>query len=135
MDITSDELFITVTASNIPKPPKSIVFSLDNASIVELFEFLLEFFTDLCKYYYGNASGQVDINSLSQNQLERLNAFMASIGFNIIFTQKQATFDNCQYYSLNRYDKIPITNQTLLVELLFSIKCGQTLNIIQFSTL
>jgi len=135
MDITSDELFTTVIAGDMPKPPKSIIFSLDNASIVELFEFLLEFFTDLCKFYYGNASGQVDINSLSQNQLERLNAFMASIGFNVIFTQKQATFENCQYYSVNRYDKIPITDQTLLVELFFSIKCGQTLNIIQFLTI
>ena len=132
MDISQDELFKKVIAGNKPKPAKSIPFALDNASLSELFEFLLDFFTDLCKHFNGDEKGQVNINTMSSYDLQLLNQYMESMGFSVIFTQQQATFANCQYYSQYRYDKIPITPTTQLIELFFAIKCEQTLNVIQF---
>lgn len=134
-NISQDDLFSRVIAGNRPKPAKSIPFALDSATLKELFEFLLEFFTDLCKYYHGDEKGQVDIGTISPADFQQLNGFMESIGYSVIFSHQPANFDNCQYYSTNRYDKIAITENTQLIELFFAIKCGQVLNIIQFSPL
>jgi hypothetical protein len=134
MSISQDELFAKVIEGNRPKPRNTFSFGFaDEGSLKELFEFLLEFFTDLCKHFHGDEKGQVDINAISPSEFERLNQFMESIGITVIFSQQPATYENCLYFTNNRYDRVPITPETQLVELVFAIKCAQTLNIVQFS--
>jgi hypothetical protein len=118
--------------STTPKPPKTYTVSLTESDLTELFEFLLEFFTMLCKYFYGNSEGQVDLINLSPNDINHINQYMLSIGFNSMIDQLPANYNNTQYYSENRYDKITINDQTKLNDLFFALKFGHKLNVIHF---
>lgn len=132
MDI--DEVFSKLISTS-PKPPNTYKLSLDESTLKELFEFLLEIFTMLCKHFHGDEDGHVDLQLLSENDLIYINKYMSSLGFQCIFNQEQANSTNCEYYSKNRYDKIAIAPDTNLLELFFALKCKNKLNIIQFNTI
>jgi hypothetical protein len=132
MDVDINQLFNKVTESD-PKQPQTFAITLEDSKLTELFEFLLEFFTMLCKHFYGDSQGQVNLQMLTPIDLLKINKYMASIGFTCIFTQVPANFENTQYYSQNRYDRIPITPTTILPELFFALRCGNLLNIINFA--
>jgi len=132
MDI--DEVFSKLISTS-PKPPNTYKLSLDESNLKELFEFLLEIFTMLCKHFHGDEDGRVELQLLSTNDLIYINKYMGSLGFNCIFNQVQTNSSNCEYYSQNRYDKIEITPTTNLLDLFFALRCNNTLNIIQFNTI
>ncbi len=57
------------------------------------------------------------------------------IGFICIFNTLPANNYNLNHAYTNRYDKITITSQTKLKELLFGLKCEQILYVISFDFL
>jgi hypothetical protein len=129
MDI--NQLFTRVVYSPL-KPPKSYLISLDESNLPELFEFLLEFFTMLCKHFHGDLQEQVNLQLLSPTDFERINKYMLSIGFNCTVEQLPANYNNTQYFSENRYDRITITDQTTLSNLFFALKFNHVLFVIHF---
>lgn len=132
-DLDINEIFNEVL--NIyPPTPNSYPLEFEVNSLKELFEFLLQFTTMLCKHFYGNDSGNVDLSKLSQKDFEKVNCYMMCIGFSCNFQSLPANSYNLNYTFTNRYDKINITSETKLKDLLFGLECEQTLFIISFES-
>ena len=51
---------------------------------LHIFQELLQIFTDGLKYFYGQQSGKVDINSLSKDNIDLMKRYFLSIGFQLI---------------------------------------------------
>jgi hypothetical protein len=130
-DLDINEIFNEVL--NIyPPTPNSYPLEFELNSLKELFEFLLQFTTMLCKHFYGNDSGNVDLSKLSQKDLEKVNSYIMCVGFSCTFQSLTANSYNLNHTFKNRYDKINITPATKLTDLLFGLKCDQTLFVISF---
>jgi hypothetical protein len=130
-DLDIDEIFNEViNIANLT--PNSYPLEFEMNSLKELFEFLLQFTTMLCKHFYGNENNQVDLSKLSQNDFMKINDYMMCIGFSCNFKAQPANSRNLNYASLHRYDRVAITTQTKLKDLIFGLKCNATLYIISF---
>jgi hypothetical protein len=131
IDLDIQEIFNEVTKS-FPKEPNSIPLQFELESLKEVFEFLLQFVTLLCKEFYSDDKGQVNLGTMNQEEFNIINKYMQSIGFTCSFQSVQANSNNTNYYYNNRYDCITITPNTMLKDLFFSIRCENTLFIISF---
>lgn len=124
--------------SNPPTDDK-IVFQFQNTvSAKDLFEILLQFFTDICKLYYGDGNGRVDLQILSNDDLNFVRKYFKMIGMNFqVETFNNNTIDRLekQFMYNNKYDKIEITNQTPLDNLYYMLQCQNVLYKINFSYL
>ena len=133
-DLDIDEIFDEVISLNNPAPNAyPLEFNLD--SLKELFEFLLQFVTMLCKYFYGDEKGQVDLSTLSQNDFINIDNYMKCIGFSCNFQGLPVNNYNINYVYDNKYDRLEITPNTQLKDLLFGIKCNAMLYVIRFDTI
>ncbi len=133
-DLDINEIFNEVLNIYPPKP-NSYPLEFEVNSLNELFEFLLQFTTMLSKHFFGNDGGTVDLSKLSQNDFAKINSYMQCIGFSCNFQALMANSYNLNHAYTNRYDKVNITSQTKLKDLLFGLKCEQTLYIISFDFL
>jgi hypothetical protein len=133
-DLDIDEIFNEVILlHNLVPNIYPLEFEID--SLTELFEFLLQFVTMLCKYFYGDEKGQVNLSSMSQNDFIKIDNYMKCIGFSCNFQAVSANSYNSNYVYDNRYDRIEITPQTKLKDLLFGIQCNTMLYVISFDIL
>lgn len=134
MDLDIYEIFDMVTANNKPQP-KSIELGFELDNLKELFEFLLQFVTMLCKHYHSDNNGHVDLTTLTPADFQSIDAYMQSIGFTCAFQAMPATSDNLNWANTTRYDRILISSATQLQDLHFGLKCGTTLYVISFNHL
>jgi len=122
MDITINEIFRDIIAQKNPQANSyPLGFELD--SLKELFEFLLQLITMLCKHFYGNDNGQVNLSLLSPADFQSIDKYMQVIGFTCGFQALPANVDNINWAFATRYDRIQITPQTRLEDLHLGIKC------------
>jgi hypothetical protein len=133
-DVDIYEIFNEVIKTS-PKEPNSYPLQFELDSIKELFEFLLQFVTMLCKEFYGDSQGHVDLSSLSHDQFNLIDRYIQSIGFRCTFQPMSANSDNINICYVNRFDRINITPETRLNELMFGIKCDTILYVITFDKL
>ena len=133
-ELDIQEIFNEVTA-NSPKEPNSSPLHFEMSSLKEIFEFLLQFVTMLCKEFYGDDKGQVNLANLTTDQFNLIDRYMQSIGFKCTFLPMQANSDNINICYVNRFDRITITPETKLNELMFGIKCDTLLYVITFDKL
>ena len=133
MDI--EELFEAIL-SKPAEPPKSIDLSFVNEiELKDLFEFLLQFFTEISKTFFSNENNTVDLEKLSELDLKRINNYIQSIGFtstiDIFPTSALDIFDIARLQN-GKYNKITITHQTKLKDLYFTLKCEELIYKISF---
>ena len=125
------EIFNEATKT-FPQPINTYPLQFELNSHKELFEFLLQFVTMLCKKFYSNEKTQVDLETMSNDDFNNINQYMQSIGFTCYFNALSVNAENINNAYNNRYDRIIITNNTKLKDLLFGIKCSNILYIISF---
>ena len=89
----------------------------------------------LCKEFYGNEKGVVNLATLTPEQFNVIDKYIQSIGFKCLFQPMTANADNINISYYNRYDRINITPTTKLNELTFGIKCDSILFVISFEPL
>ena len=133
-DVDINEIFNEVVKLP-PQPPNTFPLQFELVTLKELFEFLLQFVTMLCKEFYGDEKGQVNLSALSPEQFDVIDKYMKSIGFKCIFHPMQANSDNINICYVNRFDRITITPTTKLNELMFGIKYDTVLFVISFDVL
>lgn len=134
MDITIDEIFHNII--NIPNPePNSYPLGFELDTLKELFEFLLQLVTMLCKHFYSDENGQVNLSLLSPTNFQIIDKYMQAIGFTCAFQGLLANADNINWAYETRYDRIHITSQTKLEELHLGLKCSNILYVISFKKL
>ena len=134
-DLDINEIFNEVTRESYPKEPNSYPLQFELESLKELFDFLLQFVTMLCKEFYGNEKGVVNLATLTPEQFNVIDKYIQSIGFKCLFQPMTANADNINISYYNRYDRINITPTTKLNELTFGIKCDSILFVISFEPL
>lgn len=130
-DLDIYQIFEEVIALNAPLP-NAYPLEFDIDSIKDVFEFLLQFVSMLCKHFYGNFANQVDLSILNENDFRKINTYLLCIGFTCNFQELPVNNHNINYAFDNRYDRIAIMPYTQLKDLLFGIKCNETLYIISF---
>jgi hypothetical protein len=133
-DLDILEIFNEVTRS-FPREPNSFPLQFELESLKEVFEFLLQFVTMLCKEFYSDDKGQVNLGAMNPEQFNIVDKYMQSIGFSCTFQSLPANANNICYYYDNRYDRISITSNTSLKDLYFTIKCDNVLYVINFDKL
>ena len=134
IDLDIQEIFNEVTKTS-PKEPNTYPLQFELNSLKEVFEFLLQFVTMLCKEFYSNDKGQVDLANMSTDQFLIINKYMQSIGFSCEFKAVPAIAQNINNTYDNRYDRIKITSNTKLSDLLFGILCSDVLYVVSFEAL
>ena len=133
-ELDIEEIFNEVT-KNSPKEPNTFPLQFEMSSLEEIFEFLLQFVTMICKEFYGNDKGQVDLANMTPEQFLIVNKYMKSIGYNCDFKAVPANSHNINNTYNNRYDRVKITSNTKLSDLLFGILCSNVLYVISFDLL
>jgi hypothetical protein len=134
MDITIDKIFNDIINQQNPQANSyPLEFELD--SLKELFEFLLQLVTMLCKHFYSNENGQVNLSLLSPTDFQSIDKYMQVIGFTCGFQALPANADNINWAYSTRYDRIQITQQTKLEDLHLALKCENMLYVISFKKL
>ena len=133
-ELDIEEIFNEVTKHS-PRESNTFPLQFEMSSLKEVFEFLLQFVTMLCKEFYSNDKGQVDLANMSPEQFMIINKYMQSIGYNCDFKAVPANSHNINNTYDNRYDRVKITSNTKLNDLLFGILCGTVLYIVSFDKL
>jgi len=134
IDLDIQEIFNEVTAGS-PKEPNSYPLHFEMSSLKEVFEFLLQFVTMICKEFYGDEFGQVNLAAMTPDQFIMINKYMQSIGFTCDFKAVPAIAQNINNTYDKRYDRVVITSDTKLSDLLFGILCGNVLYVVNFEPL
>ena len=133
-DLDIDDIFNEVINISL-LTPKIYPIEFDIDSLKEVFEFLLQFVSMLCKHFYSDSNGQVDLSTLTEDEFKKINNYMLCIGFSCNFTRLPVNNHNINYAYDNRYDRIAIIPETQLKDLLFGLKCNEILYIISFDVI
>jgi len=133
-EVDINQIFNEVTKTS-PQAPNTYPLQFELNSLKELFEFLLQFVTMLCKEFYADAKGVVNLALLTPEQFNLIDNYMQSIGFKCLFQPMAANSDNLNISHVNRYDRVNIKPTTKLNELSFGIKCDTILFVISFEPL
>ena len=133
-EVDINQIFNEVTKTS-PQAPNTYPLQFELNSLKELFEFLLQFVTMLCKEFYADNKGVVNLALLTPEQFILIDNYMQSIGFKCLFQPMAANADNLNISYVNRYDRLTITPTTKLNELTFGIKCDAILFVISFEPL
>ena len=133
-DLDIEQIFNEVTRCS-PREPNTFPLRFELPSYKELFEFLLQFVTMICKEFYGNENGQVDLANMKPEEFITVDKYMQSIGFTCDFKAVPANSHNINNTYDNRYDRVKITCNTKFSNLLFGIKCENILYVISFDKL
>ena len=133
-EVDINQIFNEVTKTS-PQAPNTYPLQFELNSLKELFEFLLQFVTMLCKEFYADNKGVVNLALLTPEQFILIDNYMQSIGFKCLFQPMAANADNLNISYVNRYDRVNITPTTKLNELSFGIKCDTILFVISFEPL
>jgi hypothetical protein len=134
LDIDGIMNLLIQTPTNLLQPNKYLM-QFDGGNLKELFEFLLQMTTNLCKACFGNEYGQVNLAAMSPADFSLIDNYIQTLGYRCKFESKPANANNLNYMHDNRYDRITITSSTTLDELKFGIKCDSILYVISFSNL
>ena len=109
--------FIDFVFKNEPKPIKSINLEFETENLKELFENLLDIFTQGMKIHYGNETGIVDLSSLTQDNIINFNKYFNSFGIQLLIDIEDKPIISGFNYQQIKYTNINITNNTKLNEL------------------
>ena len=137
MDI--EELLEQILYNEPTEPNNFRIEFEEQIELKDLFQLLLQFFTDICKTYYGNNEGIVNIDKLTKDDIEFVNKYFASIGFkfNLLVYQDITNVSSniLDYLRNNTYDKIKIDSKTKLKDLFFILNKDLKLYKISFEIL
>ena len=125
--------------SSSPKEPKSIQLQfLEHMSNKDLFEFLLELFTEGSKLKYGIHQDDkiiVDLNSWTDTELDNLKDYFKSISFKLIVDIYHINDTlNINFDEIN-YRKKKLTNNNHLREYKLPLNVGNNIFVINFDYL
>ena len=111
----------------------SLDFAADeqNLDLLDIFDFLLIFLTQLCKKMYPTSS-KIDLAMMTPENIIEINRYFHSMGFKVEIDKVPFDNDFVDEIQNNRYDKITITPGTKLNKLYIPLKAGNMVYIIRF---
>ena len=124
--------FIEYVFKNDPKPIKSINLEFETDNLKELFENLLDIFTQGMKIHYGNDNGTVDLSALTKDNIINFNKYFNSFGINLLIDIEYKPIISRFNYQQIKYTNINITRDTKLSELKLPFLSNGIVYIISF---
>ena len=119
----------------IPSPSSELLLTVTTCptdNLKDLFENLLDIFTNGMKIHYGNSDGTVDLSSLTQENIVNFNKYFNSFGISLIIQiDNNAVINGADYQSI-KYTNINITNETKLSDLKLPFLSSGIVYIISF---
>lgn len=131
MEIELEELIISI----FTKPPgdnKSIPISFDTNNLKKLFESLLVIFTNGMRILFGNQSGIVELDKLTENNIILVEDYFKSIGFSFNFDIYEDSNENREKTQEMKYTNLNLNNNSRLKELFFPLLCKDKIYLINF---
>ena len=106
------ENFIDFLFRNSPKPKQTINLQFQTNNLKELFENLLDIFTQGMKIKYANKDNKVDLEKLTPNNIANFNEYFHSFGINLNILVENYNFLNPDKYNKLKYTNLQINNNT-----------------------
>ena len=121
-DLNIDQITEKVFSQPV-KPPRSIQLFFDNVSLKHIFESLLTFTVNGMKYKFSRDGTTVNIENLTEENVEEIKGYVNSIGFNLIInTYTQDEFNNNIFPWFVQFNNMPYDkNETDLTKYQFLI--------------
>lgn len=90
------------------KPPRSIQLFFDNLTLKHVFEALLTFTVNGMKYKFSRDGNTVDIEDLTEENVDEIKGYVKSIGFNLIVnTYTKEEFNNNIFPWFIQFNNMP----------------------------
>lgn len=105
------------------KPPRSIQLFFEDVTLKHVFEALLTFTVNGMKYKFSKDGKTVNIEELTEENVEEIKAYLKSIGFNLIVnTYTKEEFNNNIFPWFVQFNNMPYDkNETDLTKYQFLI--------------
>lgn len=130
-NIESDN-FISFIFNNEPKSIKSINLEFQTNNLKDLFEDLLDIFTQGMIIKYG-VNNKVDLSKLNEQNIINFNKYFNSFGINLNILIEQYNLYNTEKYSNLKYTNININQNTKLEDLKLPFLSNNIVYIISFN--
>ena len=134
MEIELEDLVITLF-SNPPGEVNTHLISFDTGNLIQLFESLLLIFTNGMKLLFGNSNGVVELDNLSEEDMELFQKYFNSIGYLFYFDIYDDTNDNRDKTQSMKYTNLNLDSNSQLKELYFPLLCKDKIYLINFDKL
>ena len=110
--------------SKNPKGSNSIQLIFEKDDLENCYQELLVLFTEGMKILYGDTNGRVNLQNLSESQMNRVQEYFKSFGIELLYTIEE-------YNSLKMYGEKEI--KTELNDYIFRLKCENQVYSISFT--
>jgi hypothetical protein len=123
--------------TNEPKDKFSIQLHLntEEMDMGDLFEFLLLVFTNGLRILYGNNNEKVDLSTLNNEQLTKVNDYFNSFGFDTSYIIYSEEMESVIDFNKLSYRNTTINTDTKIENLCFPIKIYDKIYVIGFAFL
>lgn len=131
MEIDLEGLVISIF-SEPPGEPRSRTIEFDTNNIKQLFESLLIIFTNGMKLLFGNLEGVVELENLSEQDINLVQRYYESMGFRFYFDVYDDSNENRRKTQEMKYTNLTLTTQTRLKDLYFPLLSKGNIYLINF---
>ena len=131
MEVELEELVISIF-SEPPGEPRSKTIAFDTSDLKQLFESLLIIFTNGMKLLFGNSRGVVELENLSEEDIDLVQRYYESMGFRFYFDVYDDTNENRDKTQTMKYTNLTLTSSSNLKDLYFPLLSKGRIYLINF---
>lgn len=131
MEVELEDLVISIF-SQPPGEPRSRTIAFDTSDLRQLFESLLIIFTNGMKLLFGDSRGVVELENLSEQDINLVQEYYASMGFRFYFDVYEDSNENRDKTQEMKYTNITLTSQSNLRDLYFPLLSKGKIYLINF---
>lgn len=131
MEVELEDLVLSIF-SQPPGEPRSRTIAFDTSDLRQLFESLLIIFTNGMKLLFGDSRGVVELENLSEEDINLVQDYYASMGFRFYFDVYEDSNENRDKTQQMKYTNLVLTNQSNLRDLYFPLLSKGKIYLINF---
>ena len=110
----------------------STVIAFDTSDLKQLFESLLIIFTNGMKLLFGDSRGIVELENLSEENIQLVQEYYSSMGFRFYFDVYEDSNENRDKTQQMKYTNLTLTSRSTLKELYFPLLSRGRIYLINF---
>lgn len=131
MEVELEDLVISIF-SEPPGEPRSRTIAFDTSDLKQLFESLLIIFTNGMKLLFGDSRGVVELENLSEENIQLVQEYYSSMGFRFYFDVYEDSNENRDKTQQMKYTNLTLTSRSTLKELYFPLLSRGRIYLINF---
>ena len=131
MEVELEDLVISIF-SEPPGEPRSRTIAFDTSDLKQLFESLLIIFTNGMKLLFGDSRGVVELENLSEENIQLVQEYYSSMGFRFYFDIYEDSNENRDKTQQMKYTNLTLNSRSTLKELYFPLLSRGRIYLINF---